>query len=199
MVIIAILLGEIMKNRFLLLVNKLWQKQQLFLPKMNHFLNHFKPSENDRKHCRMSFRAPAIAGVIISTVTVLSITSVSVTSNPLANISYKTSWIANIFGGGSKLVQIQINAMYAARDGTVYTNRIWDEAGREAGIYKDPDAIAKASNLHGWGRTGVEAVRANSKYLYMAMTQGAIDRMVLQDYPPSKTNWYCVRRYNLSG
>jgi hypothetical protein len=38
MVIIAILLGEIMKNRFLLLVNKLWQKQQLFIPKMNHFL-----------------------------------------------------------------------------------------------------------------------------------------------------------------
>jgi hypothetical protein len=31
------------------------------------------------------------------------------------------------------------------------------------------------------------------------MTQGSIDRMVLQDYPPSKTNWYCVRRYNLSG
>ena len=31
------------------------------------------------------------------------------------------------------------------------------------------------------------------------MTQGSIDRMVLQDYPPSKTNWYCVRCYNLSG
>ncbi|HEY9296635.1 MAG TPA: hypothetical protein VIQ31_09710 [Phormidium sp.] len=57
-----------MKNLFLLLVNKLWQKQQLFIPKMNHFLNHFKPLKNDREHCRMSFRAPAIAGVIISTV-----------------------------------------------------------------------------------------------------------------------------------
>lgn len=31
------------------------------------------------------------------------------------------------------------------------------------------------------------------------MTLGSIDRMVWQDYPPSKTNWYCVRRYNLSG
>ncbi|HEY9608345.1 hypothetical protein, partial [Allocoleopsis sp.] len=47
--------------------------------------------------------------------------------------------------------------------------------------------------------TGGEAVTANGKYLYIAMTQGAIDRMVIQDYPPSKTNWYCVRRYNLSG
>jgi len=89
--------------------------------------------------------------------------------------------------------------MYVASDGTVYTNSIWDEAGREAGIYKDPDAIAQASNLHGWGRTGGEAVTATGKYLYIAMTQGAIDRMLVQDYPPSKTNWYCVRRYNLSG
>jgi len=143
-VIVAILLGEIIKNRFLLLVNKLWQKQQLFIPKMNHFLNHFKPIKNARQHWRMSFRAPAIAGVIISTVTAL-----SVTSSPLPSISYKTSWIANTFGGGSNWLQIQISAMYAASDGTVYTNSIWDEAGREAGIYKDPDAIGKASNLHG--------------------------------------------------
>jgi hypothetical protein len=135
MVIIAILLGEIMKNRFLLLVNKLWQKQQLFIPKMNHFLNHFKPIENDRQPCRMSFRAPAIAGFIISSVTALSVNTVSVTSNPLPNISYKTSWIANSFGGGSNWVQIQVSAMYAASNGTVYTNSIWDEAGK-AGIYK---------------------------------------------------------------
>jgi len=199
MVIIAILLGEIMKNRFLLLVNKLWQKQQLFIPKMNHFLNHFKPFENAREHCRMSFRAPAIAGVIISTVTALSVAALSVTSNPLPKISYKTSWIRNTFGGGSRWVPIQIAAMYVGNEGTVYTNSVWDEAGRETGIYKNPDAIGKASNLHGWGRIGGEAVTANSKYLYIAMTQGAIDRMVLEDYPPSKTNWYCVRRYNLSG
>jgi hypothetical protein len=64
-----------MKNRFLLLVNKLWKKQPLFIEKMNHFLNPLKPLKNARQHCRMSFRAPAIAGVIISTVTVLSITT----------------------------------------------------------------------------------------------------------------------------
>ena len=188
-----------MKNRFLLLSNKLWQKQRLFIQKMNDFLNHFKPIENDRQHRRMSFRSQAIAGVIISTLTALSVAALSVTSNPLPNISYKTSWIGNTFGGGSKWVQIQIAAMYVGNDGTVYTNSVWDEAGREAGIYKDGDAIGKASNLHGWGRTGGEAVTANSKYLYIAMIQGAIDRMVIQDYPPSETDWYCVRRYNLSG
>jgi hypothetical protein len=188
-----------MKNQFLLLVNKLWQKQRLFIPKLHQSLNNFKPIANDRQDSRMSFRSKAIAGVIISTVTAMSVIAMSVTSNPLANISYKTSWIGNTFGGGSKWVQIQISAMYVASDGTVYTNSVWDEAGREAGIYKDGNPIAKASNLHGWGRTGGEAVTANSKYLYLAMTQGAIDRIILQDYPPSKTNWYCVRRYNLSG
>jgi len=79
--------------------------------------------------------------------------------------------------------------MYVASDGTVYSNSIWDEAGREAGIYKDGDAIATASNLHGWERTGGEAVTANSKYLYIIMTQGALDRIVLQDSPPSNTNF----------
>ena len=188
-----------MKNRLLLLVNKLWQKQRLFIQKLKNSLNYFKPIENDRQYPRMSFPAQAIAGVIIFTVTALFVTALSVTSNPLPNISYKTSWIGNTFGGGSKWVQIQISAMYVASDGTVYTNSVWDEAGREAGIYKDGDAIGKASNLHGWGRSGGEAVTANSKYLYIAMKQGAIDRMVIQDYPPSKTDWYCVRRYNLSG
>jgi hypothetical protein len=188
-----------MKNRFLLLVNKLWQKQRLFVQKLNHSLTNFQPIAWDRQHHRISFRSKAIAGIIIFTVTALSVTALSVTSNPLSNISYKTSWIGNTFGGGSKWVQIQISAMYVASDGTVYTNSVWDEAGREAGIYKDGDAIAKASNLHGWGRTGGEAVTANSKYLYIAMTQGAIDKMVVQDYPPSQTNWHCVRRYNLSG
>jgi hypothetical protein len=110
-----------MKNRFLLLVNKLWQKQQLFIPKMNHFLNHFKPLKNARQHCRMSFRDPALAGVIISTVTALSVAALSVTSNPLPKISYKTSWIDNTFGGGSKWVQIQIAAMYVENEGTVYS------------------------------------------------------------------------------
>ncbi|MEG4321331.1 MULTISPECIES: hypothetical protein [unclassified Microcoleus] len=188
-----------MKNRFLLLLNKLWQKQRLFVQKLNHSVNNFKPIAWDCQHRRMSFRSKAIAGIIIFIVTALSVTALSVTSNPLSNISYKTSWIGNTFGGGSKWVQIQISAMYVASDGTVYTNSVWDEAGREAGIYQDGDAIAKASNLHGWGRTGGEAVTANSKYLYIAMTQGEIGYIVPQDYPSSGTDWYCVRRYNLSG
>ena len=183
-----------MKNRLLLLVHKLWQEKGLFFQKTNQSLRDLKHIENYHQRRKISFLAFAIAGLIVSTLTALYLTS-----NALPNIPYKTSWIGNTFGGGSKWVQIQISGMYVMNDGTVYTNSVWDEAGREAGIYKDGDAIGKASTLHGWGRTGGDAVTANSKYLYIAMMQRSIDRMVIQDYPPSKTNWYCVRRYNLSG
>jgi sugar lactone lactonase YvrE len=113
-------------------------------------------------------------------------------------VSYKTSWIGNTFGGGSKWVQNFIDGMYVASDGTVYTNSGWDEAGREVGIYKNGDVIGKASELHGWGRGGGVAVTANSKYLYVAMKQEHSGNAG-EEYPPSGTTWYAVRRYNLSG
>ena len=91
-----------------------------------------------------------------------------------------------------------IDGMYVASDGTVYTNSGWDEAGREVGIYKNGDVIGKASELHGWGRGGGVAVTANSKYLYVAMKQEHSGNAG-EEYPPSGTTWYAVRRYNLSG
>jgi hypothetical protein len=112
--------------------------------------------------------------------------------------SYKTSWIGNSFGGGSKWMQNHIHAMYVAPNGTVFTNSIWDEGGRESGIYKDGDIVSLADDLHGWNRLGGTAVIANNKYLYVAMLQGGVNRKD-QDYPPEGTNWYSVRRYNLSG
>ncbi len=118
--------------------------------------------------------------------------------NSNAASSYKTSWIGNSFGGGDKWVQNYIEAMYVSADGTIYTNSTWDEGGREAGIYKNGDVVAKADDLHGWNRLGGKAVTADSKYLYVAMFQGAVDRKD-QDYPRGKEEWHCIRRYDLSG
>ncbi|RCJ33569.1 hypothetical protein A6770_18100 [Nostoc minutum NIES-26] len=112
--------------------------------------------------------------------------------------TYKTSWIGNSFGGGNKWVQNNIETMYVAGDGTVYTNSQWDEAGAEAGIYKDGNVIGLLSDTHGWSRSGGKAVTANNKYIYMAMVQGAVGK-INQDYPSDGTTWYCVRRYDLSG
>ena len=121
------------------------------------------------------------------------------TNDKVANKpSNKTSWIGNTFGGGKKWVQIQINAIHVAPDGTVYTNSRWDEAGREVGIYKDGDVIGKAEDLHGWGRLGGIAITANKSYLYVGMKQSHEGKPE-DDYPPSGTDWHCVRRYDLSG
>jgi len=116
----------------------------------------------------------------------------------ISAITYKTSWIGNTIGSGKLRVQNGIEAMYVTADGTVYTNSNWDEGGTEAGIYRDGKVIAALDDTHGWSRTGGKAVTANSKYIYIGMVQGAIGK-TQEDYPPEGTNWYCVRRYNLSG
>ncbi|MBF2066723.1 MAG: hypothetical protein IGS39_20245 [Calothrix sp. C42_A2020_038] len=112
--------------------------------------------------------------------------------------THKTSWIGNTFGGGEKWVQNQVIDMYVAPDGTVFTNSPWDESGREAGVYKDGDVIAKAADIHGWERAGGIAVTADKKYIYVAMRQGHVDGKG-NDYPSAKTTWFCVRRFDLSG
>lgn len=111
---------------------------------------------------------------------------------------YTTSWIGNSFGGGDKWVQIQISGMYVAPDGTIYTNSLWDEAGREVGIYRNGDVVGKAEDLHGWGRHGGVAVTADNKYIYVAMEQSGIEQKK-DGFPPKGTKWYCVRRYDIKG
>ncbi|MEH2115355.1 hypothetical protein [Nostoc sp.] len=112
--------------------------------------------------------------------------------------AYKTSWIGNTFGSGNLRVQNNIEAMYVAPDGTVYTNSHWDEAGMEAGIYKDGKVVGAIGDTHGWSRGGGKAITVNSKYIYIAMTQGSRGK-TNEDYPPEGTTWHCVRRYDLSG
>jgi hypothetical protein len=136
-------------------------------------------------------------GVILTSIKISPHGANSITPQP-SQPKYQTSWIGNTFGGGEKWVQNNIEAMYVAPNGTVYTNSVWDEAGREAGIYKDGDVIGKMSDTHGWNRVGGKAVTANNQYVYIALRQGFVNRSD-QDYPPQGTNWYCVRRYDLSG
>ncbi len=118
----------------------------------------------------------------------------AVTSTP----TYQTSWIGNTVGGGTLRVQNNIEAMYVATDGSVYTDSHWDEGGTEAAVYKDGKMTAVIEDTHGWSRNGGQAVTASSQYIYIAMVQGSIGS-TSQDYPPDGTTWYCVRRYTLAG
>ena len=112
--------------------------------------------------------------------------------------TYITSWLGNTIGNGKLRVQNNIEGMYVKDDGTIYTNSAWDEAGSEAGIYKDGKPIFILQDTHGWNRLGGKAITVNSKYIYLAMVQGGIGQSK-EDYPPEGQAWYCVRRYDLTG
>src|SRR6266571_8317895 len=62
-----------------------------------------------------------------------------------------TSWIGNSYGGAKKWVQQDIHAMAVTPDGTVFTNVQWDEAGGNAGEYRDGELIRYGLHTHGWG------------------------------------------------
>ncbi|MFN6446043.1 MAG: hypothetical protein RMX59_011800 [Nostoc sp. DedSLP05] len=132
----------------------------------------------------------------------VAITTIGITTDwattGAGTFSYKTSWIGNSIGSGNLRIQNNIEAMYVTHDGTVYTNSHWDEAGTEAGIYKDGKIINALGDTHGWSRGGGKAVTANNKYVYIAMSQGSIGN-TKEDYPSEGTAWHCVRRYDLSG
>ncbi|MEH2236995.1 hypothetical protein [Nostoc sp.] len=168
------------------------------LGKLRHQLNqHIKKLSKIRYLQRsktFNFLLSLTVGVIVITIGIT--TDWATTGTP--TLTYKTSWIGNTFGSGNLRVQNNIEAMYVAPDGTVYTNSHWDEAGMEAAIYKDGKVIGAIGDTHGWSRGGGKAVTANSKYIYIAMTQGSRGK-TNEDYPPEGTTWHCVRRYDLSG
>ncbi|WP_353932243.1 hypothetical protein WJM97_06565 [Okeanomitos corallinicola TIOX110] len=112
-------------------------------------------------------------------------------------LTYQTSWVGNTIGKGKLRVQNNIEGMYVTENGKIYTNSKWDEAGTEAGIYQDGKIIASLEDTHGWHRLGGKAVTANSKYIYLAMSQGGMSNQ--KGYPPDGKTWYSVRRYNLAG
>lgn len=182
-----------MKNRLLPLVNRLWQKKRSLLNTLNDQHQKLTPIKIKGQRRPFSFLIYLLVGLLAST-----LFACYVTSEAVSQPSYKTSWLGNSFSGGKKWVQIQITAMHVAADGTVYTNSEWDEAGREAGIYKNGDVIGLADDLHGWGRIGGKAVTANSKYLFVGMSQESGGNPG-EDYPAKETKWFAVRRYNLSG
>ncbi|WP_341525833.1 hypothetical protein WKK05_25110 [Nostoc sp. UHCC 0302] len=163
-------------------------------PKFNQRINKLFQIRRWRKGKIFNFLLSLIVGVTVTTIGIT--TDWATTGTPAP--TYKTSWIGNTFGSEKLRVQNNIEGMYVAADGKVYTNSNWDEAGTEAEIYQDGNVIAAIEDTHGWGRSGGKAVTVNSKYIYIAMIQGSLGK-TKEDYPAEGTTWYNVRRYDLSG
>ena len=143
--------------------------------------------------------------------------SVHAQEPPSPPLTYTTSWIGNSFSGVSspatqqqgmagRHVQDDVWGMAVSPDGTCYTNSPWDEAGEEAGIYKNGEAVGNCGSLHGWGRNGGSAIALDDTSVYVAITQNGDDGgnpngngRGLPQYPPPNNTWYCVRRYTRAG
>ncbi len=107
-----------------------------------------------------------------------------------------TSWVGNSYGGGEKWVQQDIRAMAVMPDGTVFTNVAWDEAGGNAGEYRDGKLIRYAMHTHGWGYQGGAAVAANSRYVYLGVAVenegGGLNEP--DTWPPKGFKWFGISR-----
>jgi hypothetical protein len=82
-------------------------------------------------------------------------------------LKYSTTWIGNTFGGGPKWVQNFAEDLCVLPDGTCVVGSFWDEAGREVGLYKAGEPVAKLDHTH---MRGGKAVTATAKYVFYAHT-----------------------------
>lgn len=116
------------------------------------------------------------------------------------SLEYRTTWLGNSFGGGDKWVQDFIEGMFVAPDGTVYTASVWDEAGREFGIYKNGNVIGLCKETHGWGTGGGYAITANSRFIFIGHLQGNEGgHLQGKEYPPKGIIWVGISRYDKEG
>jgi hypothetical protein len=107
-----------------------------------------------------------------------------------------TSWIGNSYGGAQQWVQQDIRAMAVMPDGTVFTNVEWDEAGGNAGEFRDGALVRYGKRTHGWGNGGGEAVAANSHYVYLGVSMSN-EGGGLKDpdtWPPKGSKWFGISR-----
>jgi hypothetical protein len=100
---------------------------------------------------------------------------------------------------GKLWVQNDVEALVIGEDGLIYTNSGWDEAGREAGIYRDGRPVGLLDGLHGWGRRGGAGIALAGDYVYAAMSQAGGYKYPDEDYPPPGEKWFGVARYRTDG
>lgn len=107
-----------------------------------------------------------------------------------------TSWIGNSYGGAKQWVQQDIHAMTVMPDGTVFTDVEWDEAGGNAGEFKDGALVRYGKHTHGWGNGGGEAVAANSRYVYFGVSMSNEGGRLKdpETWPPKGAKWFGVSR-----
>ena len=118
------------------------------------------------------------------------------------------SWLGNSYGGGDSAdgkpqwVSYHAADIDVDSDGWIFTNTVWEEGGREGGIYSPTgEVVGLMRDLHGWGRLGGNAVASGpvaSDRVYLGMSQWPLGWDNGDGYP-LEDGWICVRTYDRKG
>lgn len=119
---------------------------------------------------------------------------VSVTSGSFASMTvvaveqpdYVATWAGNTFGGAGSYfvprynhVQMKVDSMAVASDGTVYTNTDWDESHKLLGIYRDGEDLGQlleSSGQYSWLHPDGGAVAVNATHVFVSVRDGCFRR-----------------------
>ena len=115
------------------------------------------------------------------------------------SLIYSTTWVGNTFGGGPRWIQNFAEDLCVLADGTCVVGSFWDEGGREVGLYKDRQPIAKLDHTH---MRGGKAVVATAKYVFYAHTCAREDQPEVKAGEAPRHKPIClfgVSRWTLDG
>ena len=118
---------------------------------------------------------------------------------PTPSLKYRTTWLGNTFGGGSKWVQNFAEDLCVLPDGTCVVGSFWDEAGREVGLYRDGQPIGMLQHTH---MRGGKAIAATEKYVFYAHTCAREDQPQVKAGEAPRQKPIClfgVSRWHLDG
>lgn len=94
---------------------------------------------------------------------------------------YRCTWLGNSNGRGPRQggdwVQGQIFGLCVLADGTLYANSVWDEGGREIGIYRDGAVIGKCVDTH--DKLAGYAIATDGRHVFAGMKSGFVRRYAL--------------------
>ena len=105
---------------------------------------------------------------MIKTNTLLSLASLLLTALAVRaeNTTYTTDWVGNTNPTATGYVGNCARAMWVSPQGVVYTSSLWDENGRNIGIYQNGVAIGKAG---GTNQTQGSAITGDNTSVFAAL------------------------------
>jgi hypothetical protein len=114
-----------------------------------------------------------------------------------AELPCDVSWIGNDWGGNPAWVLQDVDDLFVAPEGDVFTHVDWEEGGGNVMRFDRGGAWQGAAmHTHGWGYCGGEAVAANAKYVFIAQwVENERGHLVDADtWPPDGFRWWGVSR-----